>query len=67
MMAQRVTTALVTDHSRALVVMVPTGLMFSVAVILVALRLYVRVKVVRKLGTDDMFIVLGMVGADVLH
>jgi len=67
MMAQRVTTALVTDHSRALVVMVPTGLMFSVAVILVALRLYVRVKVVRKLGTDDLFIVLGMVGADVLR
>jgi len=67
MMAQRVTIALVADHSRALVVTVPTGLMFSVAVILVALRLYVRVKVVRKLGTDDLFIVLGMVGADVLR
>lgn len=62
MMAQPSTVSLDGDHNRALALMVPTGITFIAALVLVSLRLYVRIKVVRKLGKDDLFILLGMVG-----
>jgi len=62
MMAQQSTVSLDGDHNRALELMIPTGITFIAALVLVSLRLYVRIKVVRKLGKDDLFILLGMVG-----
>jgi len=62
MMAQPSTVSLDGDHNRALELMIPTGITFIAALVLASLRLYVRIKVVRKLGKDDLFILLGKVG-----
>ena len=48
-------------HHRNMVVAAILGTSVGVATILVALRLYVRARIVRALGWDDLFIVLGLV------
>lgn len=37
------------------------GLFLSIAVVLVSLRIYVRARMVKKLGWDDFFLLLGIV------
>ncbi|MCJ1251823.1 hypothetical protein MMC30_009061 [Trapelia coarctata] len=49
------------DSSRGLELLIPAGITVSAALILVSLRVYVRVKVVHKLGNDDLLIVVGMI------
>ena len=61
-MAQHTTSSLNNGQSRVLKLMIPVVVMFSAAIILVGLRLYVRARILRKMGMDDLFIVLGMVG-----
>lgn len=49
------------EASRASIVMVPTILTTGVATILTGLRIYVRTKIIKRIGWDDIFNVIATV------
>jgi hypothetical protein len=49
------------DPNRAPTLIAVSVISLGIALLLVALRLYVRVKIIRKVWWDELFIVLGLV------
>ena len=49
------------DHNRGSSILVTETIFVAIGTVLVLARLYVRSRIIRSLGLDDLFIVLGLV------